>query len=134
MAEDEVRETIDEAKEQHADKAEDPGATTGQAQEPAEEGHAEPDTGGGEAPESDIPVGVDQLTDEQLAKAEEAGPADGGGDEGDGGALDVSALMEEGGADDADAGEDADAGDDADAGEPTADDDTAGPDAAEEEA
>jgi hypothetical protein len=122
MAEDEVGETIEEAKETHAEKAEDPGATTGQAQEPAEEGYAEPDTGGGDAPESDIPVGVDQLTDEQIAKAEEAGPAAGSGDEGDGGALDVSALMEEGGADDADAGE------------PTADDDTAGPDAAEEEA
>ena len=85
-------------------------------------GYVDPEPGTDSPPESEIPVGVDALTDEQIAQAEEAGPA-GGGDEGDdGGALDVSALMEEGGADDADAGE------------PTADDDTAGPDAAEEEA
>jgi hypothetical protein len=96
-------------------------------------GYVEPEPGTDSPAESEIPVGVDALTDEQIAKAEEAGPADGGGDDGD--ALDVSALMEEGGADDAgDADADADAGDDADAGEATADDDTAGPDAAEEEA
>ena len=51
--------------------------------------------------ESEIPVGVDALTDEQIAKAEEAGPADGGGgdgdDGGDDGALDVSALMDDSG-------------------------------------
>jgi hypothetical protein len=88
-------------------------------------GYVDPEPGTDSPAESEIPVGVDALTDEQIAKAEEAGPADGGGEgDDDGGALDVSALMEEGGADD-------DAGD---AGEPTADDDTAGPDAAEEEA
>jgi len=121
MAEDEVGGTIDEAKETHADKAADPGATTGQGAEPETEGYVPPEEGVDSAPESEIPVGVDALTDEQIAKAEEAGPADGGGEgDDDGGALDVAALMEEGGADDA--------------GEPTADDDTAGPDAAEEEA
>ena len=122
MAEDEVGETIDDAKEAHAEKAEDPGATTGQAMEPEVEGHADQNVGAGEGQESEIPVGVDALTDEQIAKAEEAGPAAGtGGDDGDdSGALDVAALMEDGGGD-------------ADA-EPTPDDDTDGPDAAEEEA
>jgi len=81
-------------------------------------GYVDPEPGTDSPAESEIPVGVDALTDEQLAKAEEAGPADGGGEGGDdSGALDVAALMEEGGA-----------------GEPTADDDTAGPDAAEEQA
>jgi hypothetical protein len=114
MAEDEVGETIDEAHAAHDEKAEDPGATTGQANEPPLEGNVEPDTGGGEGVESEIPVGVDALTDEQLAKAEAAGPADGGGgdDEGDGGALDVSALMEDDGGDaDADATPDDDVSD-----------------------
>ena len=133
MAEDEVGETIDDAKEAHAEKAEDPGATTGQANEPAVEGHSEQDVGAGDAPDSEIPVGVDALTDEQIAKAEEAGPATGagGGEEGgdDGGALDVSALMEDGGGDDAAA--ENDAGADADA---TPDDDTDGPEASTEEA
>lgn len=62
-------------------------------------GHAEPDTGMGEGAESEIPVGVDGLTDEQIAKADEAGPVAGSGDDDDDGALDVAALMEEGGAD-----------------------------------
>ncbi|MDP1846956.1 MAG: hypothetical protein Q8K79_04105 [Solirubrobacteraceae bacterium] len=84
-------------------------------------GYVDPDPGTDSPAESEIPVGVDALTDEQIAKADEAGPAGGEGG-GDDDALDVSALMEEGGADDA--------GDD----EPTADDDTGGPDAAEEEA
>jgi hypothetical protein len=98
-------------------------------------GYVDPEPGTDSPPESEIPVGVDALTDEQIAKAEEAGPADGGDEGDDSGALDVSALMEEGGGDDAgDAGDEGDAGDDADAGEPTPDDDTAGPDAAEEEA
>ena len=121
MAEDEVGETLDEAKDAHAEKAEDPGATTGQAMEPEDEGHTAPDAGAADdVQESEIPVGVDALTDEQIAKAEEAGPAAGTGDDGDdAGALDVSALMEEGGGD-------------ADA-EATPDDDTDGPDAASEE-
>ena len=51
--------------------------------QPADLGHAEPDTGQGDSAESEIPVGVDALTDEQIQKAQEAGPADGGGDEGD---------------------------------------------------
>jgi len=101
---------------------------------PEVEGHAEPDTGGGEGVESELPVGVDGLTDAQIAQAEEAGPADGGGGEdgSDGGALDVSALMDDSG----DAGDD-DAGDadaeppDADA---TPDDDVAEPDNSGEEA
>ena len=125
MAEDEVRETIDEAKDEHADKADDPGATTGQAQEAPEEGVAAPDTGGGDvdAPESEIPKGVDELTDEQIAKAEEAGPAAGGSDEGDdSGALDVSALMEDGGGDNEGG---------ADAEDATPDDDTSGDTASE---
>jgi len=99
-------------------------------------GHVEPDTGGGEGVDSEIPVGVDALTDEQVAKADEAGPADGGGgDEGDGGALDVSALMDDsgdGGDDDADDAGDADA-ESPDA-EATPDDDVDGPDASTEEA
>ena len=108
MAEDEVGETIEEAKDTHADKAEDPGATTGQANEPAAEGHVEPESGVDTAPDSEIPVGVDALTDEQIAKAEEAGPADGGGDdEGDSGALDMAAVMEDAGGDDAEGGDDA---------------------------
>ena len=98
MAEDEVGGTIDEAHDKHEAKADDPGATTGQANEPAEEGFQPPESGSEGAPESEIPTGVDELTDEQIAKAEEAGPAD-GGDEGDGGALDVSALMEDDGGD-----------------------------------
>ena len=86
-------------------------------------GYVDPEPGTDSPAESEIPVGVDSLTDEQISKAEEAGPADGGGEGGDSDALDVSALMEEGGGD---------AGDDADA-EPTPDDDTDGPDAATEE-
>jgi hypothetical protein len=66
-------------------------------------GHVPPEPGVEDAPESEIPVGVDALTDDQIAKAEEAGPADGA---------------------------DADAGGD---GEPTPDDDTGGADAATEE-
>ncbi len=103
-------------------------------------GHVEPDPGVESAPESEIPVGADALTDEQIAKAEEAGPAGGGDGGGEGGgddALDVSALMEDdsGDAGDADdAGDDADAGDDDAAAEATPDDDVAGADAATEEA
>ena len=96
-------------------------------------GYVDPEPGTDSPPESEIPVGVDALTDEQIAQAEEAGPADGGGDGDDSGALDVSALMEDDGGDAADdAGGDDDAGDDA-GDEPTPDDDTEGPDAATEE-
>ncbi|HEV2058081.1 MAG TPA: hypothetical protein VGR11_01910 [Solirubrobacteraceae bacterium] len=122
MAEDEVREKIDEAHEENVAKAEDSGATTGEAKEDAVVGHHKPETGSDDAPESEIPKGVDALTDEQIAQAEEAGPAAGGGGDDDDGALDVAALMEEGGGDDAAAEDDA-----------TPDDDVAGPDAAEEE-
>ena len=67
------------------------------ANEPAELGYAPPDPGQGEAAESEVPVGVDALTDEQKRAAEER--SSGGGEDGeDGGALDVSALMQEGGA------------------------------------
>ena len=84
--------------------------------QPADLGHAEPDTGQGDSAESEIPVGVDALTDEQIQKAQEAGPADGGGGEGgEGGgddAIDVAAIMEDG-APDASGDDDADAsGDD----------------------
>ena len=103
-------------------------ATQGEGVQPADLGHAEPDTGHGDSADSEIPVGVDSLTDEQIQKAQEAGSANGGVGEGDedGGAddaIDVAAIMEDdapdaSGDDDADAsgGDDADAsGDDADA-------------------
>jgi hypothetical protein len=93
-------------------------ATKGEGVQPADLGHAEPDTGMGDSGESEIPTGVDALTDEQIQKAQEAGPAGGGegeGDEGgDGGAIDVAAIMEDGGAD-ASGDADADASGDADA-------------------
>jgi hypothetical protein len=91
---------IHEAKEAHKEQASDPGATDGQGVEPEVMGHAEPDTGQGEAVESEVPEGVDALTDEQIQAAEERGG--GGGDDDDGGALDVSEVMGEGG-DDAEA-------------------------------
>jgi hypothetical protein len=94
---------IHEAKEAHKDQASDPGATEGQGVEPEVMGHAEPDTGQGEAAESEVPEGVDALTDEQIQAAEERG---GGGDDDDGGALDVSEVMGEGGDDAEAAGED----------------------------
>jgi len=100
-----VAEEIHEAKEAHAEQAADPGATGGQGVEPAVMGYAEPDTGLGESAQSEIPEGVDALTDEQIQAAEERGG--GGGDEGGGDALDVSAIMqEEGGAAD-ESGDDA---------------------------
>jgi hypothetical protein len=96
-------------------------------------GHVPPEPGTESPPESDIPVGVDSLTSDQIAQAEEAGPVGGGED--DDGALDVSALMDDSGDAGDDAGDAGDAGDDADAGDdPTPDDDTAGADAATEEA
>ena len=123
MAEDEVRETIDEAHRENEAKAQDSGASTGESNEEAAVGHVEPDTGSDDAPESEIPKGVDALTDEQIAKAEASGPAAGaGGDDDDSGALDVSALMEDGGGDDA-AGENEGG---AEAAEATPDDDTSG--------
>ena len=96
----EVAGEIHEAKEAHKDQASEPGATEGQGVEPEVMGHAEPDTGQGEAAESEVPEGVDALTDEQIQAAEERGG--GGGDDDDGGALDVSEVMGEGG-DDAEA-------------------------------
>ena len=87
--------------------------------EPADLGYAAPDTGQGEGVESEVPEGVDALTEEQKQAAEERG---GGGDEGDddGGALDVSEIMAEGG-DDAEASAEDDADDD-DADDADADD------------
>lgn len=68
-------------------------------------GHAEPDTGQGDSATSEIPEGVDALSDEQVSAAQERG----GGDDGDDGALDVSAVMDDSGdAGDADASGDAD--------------------------
>ena len=67
-------------------------------------GHAEPDTGQGEAATSEIPEGVDALSDEQIQAAEQRGG--GGGDEGESDALDMSEIMAEAGGDDAgDAGD-----------------------------
>ena len=105
-----VADEIHEAKEAHKDQASDPGATEGQGVEPDVMGHAEPDTGAGEAAESEIPVGVDALTDEQIQAAEQRGG--GGGDEGDGGALDMADVVagasdDDGGSDDAGASDDA---------------------------
>jgi hypothetical protein len=54
-------------------------------------GHVEPDTGQGESATSEIPEGVDALSDEQIQAAEERGGGDGEG--GDGGALDVSDIV-----------------------------------------
>lgn len=71
-------------------------------------GHVEPDPGQGEAAESEIPVGVDALSEEQKQAAQERG----GGDDEDGGALDVSAIVAEGGDETEGAAAD-DAGDDA---------------------
>ena len=90
MAEDEVRETIDEAHDENEKRAADPGATTGQAQEDPAVGYVEPKAGSGDAPESEIPRGVDALTDEQIAKAEEAGPGAGGSNEGGADAADAT--------------------------------------------
>ncbi|HEV2784998.1 MAG TPA: hypothetical protein VGV67_01310 [Solirubrobacteraceae bacterium] len=100
----EVQEELQEAKEAHADQRDDPGATEGQGVEGETTGYAAPDPGAGDEAPSEIPEGVDALTDEQIQAAEERG---GGGDEeGGGDALDVSAIMQEGGGDD-EAGEDA---------------------------
>jgi hypothetical protein len=107
----------------------------GDGVQPADLGHAEPDTGQGDSADSEIPIGVDSLTDEQIQKAQEAGPAGGGegegeGDEGGGGdAIDVAAIMEDGGADaSGDADADASGDDDADA---SGDADAAGDDEAD---
>jgi hypothetical protein len=106
----EVGGEIHEAKDAHKEQAHQPGATEGHGVEPAGTGYAPPDTGQGEAAESEVPEGVESLSAEQTQAAEERGG--GGGDDGDdGGALDVSAAMAEGG-DDADAAAD-DTGDDA---------------------
>ncbi len=90
-------------------------ATRGDGVQPAELGYAPPDEGLGESAESEIPTGVDALTDEQIQKAQENAPSGGdeGGEGGGDGAIDVAALMESGGADAS--GDDADAAGDADA-------------------
>jgi hypothetical protein len=100
---------------QHGDGQMD--AVKGHGVEPADLGYAPPDPGLGESAESEIPTGVDSLTDEQIQKAQENAPS---GDEGDGGegggggAIDVAAIMEDGGAD-ASGDADADASGEADA-------------------
>jgi hypothetical protein len=73
-------------------------------------GHVEPDTGQGEAADSEIPVGVDALTDEQIQAAEER--SGGSGDADDGGALDMADIVANAG-DDAEGGAADDTGDDA---------------------
>ena len=91
-----VADKIGDSKDAHKDQASDSSASEGQGVERAAMGHAEPDTGLGESAESEIPEGVDALTDEQIQAAEERGGG-GGGEEGGGDALDVSAIMQEGG-------------------------------------
>ena len=101
-----VAEEIHEAKDAHKEQASDPGATEGQGVEDESTGYAPPDPGAGEEAPSEIPEGVDALTDEQIQAAEERGGG-GGDEEGGGDALDVSAIMQdEGGAAD-ETGEDA---------------------------
>ena len=101
----EVQEELGEAKEAHAEQQSNPGATAGHGVEPAGTGYAPPDTGQGDEATSEIPEGVDALSDEQIQAAEER--SGGGGEGGDDDALDVSAIMqEEGGAAD-ETGEDA---------------------------
>lgn len=78
--------------------------------EPADLGYAPPDTGHGDGAESEVAVGVDALTDEQIQAAEERGGGDDGGD----GALDISNIVAEGGGEEAMEGAAADeAGEDA---------------------
>ncbi len=60
-------------------------------------GHAKPNPGEGEAAQSEIPEGVDSLSDEQIQAAEERGG--GGDDEDDSGALDMADIMAEAGGD-----------------------------------
>jgi hypothetical protein len=96
QASEDVGSEIHEAKAAHSERASDPGATEGQGVEPEGTGYAPPDTGAGEAAESEIPEGVDALTDEQIQAAEER--SGGGGDEGDSGALDMADIVAEGGA------------------------------------
>lgn len=71
----------------------------GDGNQPAELGYAPPDPGL-ESADSEIPTGVDALTDEQIENAQAAAPSgdEGGEDGGDDGAIDVAALMEDGGA------------------------------------
>ena len=89
-----------------------PEATRGDGNQPAELGYAPPDTGLGDSGDSEIAIGVDALTDEQKAKAQEAA-ADSGDDDG---ALDVSAIVsDDGDADEATAEADAEADADAEA-------------------
>jgi hypothetical protein len=92
-----------------------PGTTPGEV-----EGYQPPAEPASEAPPSEIPEGVDALPAEAVAAAAERS----GGDDGDDGALDVSAVVQGGGDDadadasgdaDADASSDADADADADA-------------------
>ena len=101
---------------QHGDGQYD--AVSGDGVQPAELGYAPPNEGAGEGGESEIPTGVDALTDEQIQKAQENAPSGGdeGGEGGGDGAIDVAAIMEDGGADaSGDADADASGDDDADA-------------------
>jgi hypothetical protein len=101
MADEEVREKLDEAAGAHeaappasAPAPGQPEATVGAGVEPAETGYAPPDTGSGEAAESEIPVGVDALDSEKVEAAKAA--AEEGGDDD---ALDVSAIVQDEGGD-----------------------------------
>ena len=64
-----------------------PGTTPGEV-----EGHVAPAEPAGEAPPSEIPVGVDALPAEAVAAAEERG-----GEDDDGGAIDMADVVAEGG-------------------------------------
>ena len=92
-----VADEISEAKDAHKDQATASGATEGQGVEDSDHGSAAPDTGAGESGESEVPEGVDALTDEQIQAAQERGGGGGDGDDDDAGALDVSAAMEDAG-------------------------------------
>ncbi|HWC26035.1 MAG TPA: hypothetical protein VG474_05565 [Solirubrobacteraceae bacterium] len=95
--------TPQDAEEKHGDVASEPGASTGHGVEASHEGWAPPDSGRGEAAESEVPTGVDELPE----SAVQAAQAQGGGDEGEGGdsgALDVGALLDESGGDAGDEG------------------------------
>ena len=64
----------------------------GEGNQPEGTGYAPPDPGEGEAADSEIPRGVDALTDEQIQAAQEHGGGDDDGDS-DNAPLDVSAAM-----------------------------------------
>lgn len=97
MAEEDVDDQLQEAGAAHEEAeptaaGDAPGGldtVAGEGNQPEGTGYAPPDPGVEEAPESEIPVGVDALDPEKVQAAEAAGDDDGGG-----GAVDVSAAVE----------------------------------------